>query len=275
MVLPLQDPVYERISFGETNPKSSANLAEKLLSPQEPVYESVADVVARSKYFSPKDDKREEEPVYEAVYETLDCEDILYLSPQVQEIAYPHVREIMYPQVQQVHSCQHVDGNTYLTAQECRTAKDSSRLGPGQDMNSHSSQVQEDDSYSTPFLASQKHIFSQEDAYSIANSGENASSPTQTEGDLYSTPKKQLNENPPPHDELTSLLSELSLLASPPQKNQQPNLDSMLGSLQSTMSKQGVATVTKGTCAGCNKPIIGQVGLPSSLNYFIFCLFVI
>lgn len=47
--------------------------------------------------------------------------------------------------------------------------------------------------------------------------------------------------------------------ASPPQKNQQPNLDSMLGSLQSTMSKQGVATVTKGTCAGCNKPIIGQV----------------
>lgn len=39
----------------------------------------------------------------------------------------------------------------------------------------------------------------------------------------------------------------------------QPNLDSMLGSLQTTMSKQGVATVTKGTCAGCFKPIIGQV----------------
>jgi len=46
---------------------------------------------------------------------------------------------------------------------------------------------------------------------------------------------------------------------STPQQNQQPNLDSMLGSLQTTMSKQGVATVTKGTCAGCNKPIIGQV----------------
>ena len=50
-----------------------------------------------------------------------------------------------------------------------------------------------------------------------------------------------------------------SILASAPQQNQQPNLDSMLGSLQTTMSKQGVATVTKGTCAGCNKPIIGQV----------------
>lgn len=37
------------------------------------------------------------------------------------------------------------------------------------------------------------------------------------------------------------------------------NLDSMLGSLQSNMSKQGVTTVTKGTCAACNKPVIGQV----------------
>jgi len=37
------------------------------------------------------------------------------------------------------------------------------------------------------------------------------------------------------------------------------NLDSMLGSLQSNMSKQGVTTVTKGTCAACNKAVIGQV----------------
>lgn len=36
-------------------------------------------------------------------------------------------------------------------------------------------------------------------------------------------------------------------------------LDSMLGSLQSDMTKQGVSTVKKGTCAACNKPIIGQV----------------
>lgn len=36
-------------------------------------------------------------------------------------------------------------------------------------------------------------------------------------------------------------------------------LDSMLGSLQSDMSRQGVSTTKKGTCAACNKPIIGQV----------------
>jgi paxillin len=36
-------------------------------------------------------------------------------------------------------------------------------------------------------------------------------------------------------------------------------LDSMLGSLQSDMTRQGVSTVKKGTCAACNKPIIGQV----------------
>ena len=45
------------------------------------------------------------------------------------------------------------------------------------------------------------------------------------------------------------------ILATPPVNN----LDSMLGNLQTNMSKQGVTTVTKGTCAACNKPIIGQV----------------
>ncbi|XP_046841243.1 paxillin-like isoform X3 [Xenia sp. Carnegie-2017] len=36
-------------------------------------------------------------------------------------------------------------------------------------------------------------------------------------------------------------------------------LDSMLGSLQSDMNRQGVSTVKKGICAACNKPIVGQV----------------
>ncbi|KXJ07159.1 paxillin isoform X2 [Exaiptasia diaphana] len=36
-------------------------------------------------------------------------------------------------------------------------------------------------------------------------------------------------------------------------------LDSMLGTLQTDMSRQGVSTTKKGTCAACNKPIIGQV----------------
>ena len=36
-------------------------------------------------------------------------------------------------------------------------------------------------------------------------------------------------------------------------------LDSMLGNLQSDMTRQGVSTTKKGECAACNKPIIGQV----------------
>ncbi|UYV68473.1 TGFB1I1 [Cordylochernes scorpioides] len=39
-------------------------------------------------------------------------------------------------------------------------------------------------------------------------------------------------------------------------------LDSMLGSLQSDMSKQGVSTTAKGHCAACNKPIVGQKWFP-------------
>ena len=36
-------------------------------------------------------------------------------------------------------------------------------------------------------------------------------------------------------------------------------LDAMLGDLQSDMSKQGVTTKTKGLCAACNQPVVGQV----------------
>ena len=135
MVLPAkqqQDPVYERISFGDSKTSSATT---DLLSPQEPVYESIPEFAKDKLLLSPQYD----EPVYEAVYETLDL-----------------------------------------------------------------------------------------------------------------------------HEDFPIPVGPSSLLAPAPQQqpqNQQPNLDSMLGSLQSTMSKQGVATVTKGTCAGCNKPIIGQVRL--------------
>ncbi|KAG1678711.1 Paxillin [Nymphon striatum] len=48
-----------------------------------------------------------------------------------------------------------------------------------------------------------------------------------------------------------------------PQKPQKPNpsrqLDSMLGTLQSDMDKEGVKTTAKGHCGACNKPIVGQV----------------
>lgn len=38
-------------------------------------------------------------------------------------------------------------------------------------------------------------------------------------------------------------------------------LESMLGDLQSDMTKQGVTTKTKGLCGACNKPVVGQVSL--------------
>lgn len=36
-------------------------------------------------------------------------------------------------------------------------------------------------------------------------------------------------------------------------------LDTMLGTLTSDMSKHGISTIPKGDCANCNKTIVGQV----------------
>lgn len=47
--------------------------------------------------------------------------------------------------------------------------------------------------------------------------------------------------------------------STPPKPGSQ--LDSMLGSLQSDLNKLGVATVAKGVCGACKKPIAGQVSL--------------
>ncbi|XP_074868420.1 paxillin isoform X4 [Carettochelys insculpta] len=49
--------------------------------------------------------------------------------------------------------------------------------------------------------------------------------------------------------------------SSPPSAPPKPGsqLDSMLGSLQSDLNKLGVATVAKGVCGACKKPIAGQV----------------
>lgn len=44
-----------------------------------------------------------------------------------------------------------------------------------------------------------------------------------------------------------------------PKGNQASPLDSMLGTLQSDLTKQGVTTTAKGHCAACNKPIVGQM----------------
>lgn len=50
--------------------------------------------------------------------------------------------------------------------------------------------------------------------------------------------------------------------SSPPSTTPKPGsqLDTMLGSLQSDLNKLGVATVAKGVCGACKKPIAGQVG---------------
>lgn len=49
--------------------------------------------------------------------------------------------------------------------------------------------------------------------------------------------------------------------SSPPSSAPKPGsqLDNMLGSLQSDLNKLGVATVAKGVCGACKKPIAGQV----------------
>uniref|UniRef100_A0A3B5KS19 LIM zinc-binding domain-containing protein n=1 Tax=Xiphophorus couchianus TaxID=32473 RepID=A0A3B5KS19_9TELE len=54
--------------------------------------------------------------------------------------------------------------------------------------------------------------------------------------------------------------------ATPPQQSAAPaqptpggSLDSMLGLLQSDLSRQGVQTSSKGNCSACQKPVVGQV----------------
>lgn len=49
----------------------------------------------------------------------------------------------------------------------------------------------------------------------------------------------------------------------------------MLGSLQSDLNKLGVATVAKGVCGACKKPIAGQVrrGEGGKLWDLGFCLY--
>ncbi|XP_067650259.1 paxillin-like isoform X1 [Haliotis asinina] len=47
-----------------------------------------------------------------------------------------------------------------------------------------------------------------------------------------------------------------------------PNqLETMLGDLQSDMNKQGVSTKTKGVCAACNQPVVGQVITVDGFNH--------
>lgn len=46
----------------------------------------------------------------------------------------------------------------------------------------------------------------------------------------------------------------------PDQQDHKASLDSMLGDLEQELQDLGIATVPKGYCASCQKPIAGKVG---------------
>uniref|UniRef100_A0A668ARL5 Transforming growth factor beta-1-induced transcript 1 protein n=1 Tax=Myripristis murdjan TaxID=586833 RepID=A0A668ARL5_9TELE len=58
---------------------------------------------------------------------------------------------------------------------------------------------------------------------------------------------------------VTPVVSALQQPATPPQASSGGSLDSMLGLLQSDLSRQGVQTSSKGNCSACQKPVVGQV----------------
>ncbi|KAE8634444.1 hypothetical protein XENTR_v10002309 [Xenopus tropicalis] len=65
-----------------------------------------------------------------------------------------------------------------------------------------------------------------------------------------------------PSNDIPSIMAKgKSVSNSPPSNTPKPGsqLDNMLGSLQSDLNKLGVATVAKGVCGACKKPIAGQV----------------
>ncbi|XP_069990483.1 transforming growth factor beta-1-induced transcript 1 protein isoform X21 [Penaeus vannamei] len=104
-----------------------------------------------------------------------------------------------------------------------------------------------------------------------AGGGENAgggrtltinASTLQTQVDsAYAKPQKSAKSPSPPAPAPAPLKEptppkEPSPTPTPPQPNQ---LDSMLGSLASHMTEQGITTTQKGCCSACDKPIVGQV----------------
>ena len=52
-----------------------------------------------------------------------------------------------------------------------------------------------------------------------------------------------------------------------PQQNHE-QLETMLGNLNTDMTRQGIMTIPKGHCAACRKPIVGQVGTSLVLLWF-------
>ncbi|XP_028332025.1 transforming growth factor beta-1-induced transcript 1 protein-like isoform X1 [Gouania willdenowi] len=68
---------------------------------------------------------------------------------------------------------------------------------------------------------------------------------------VTATPQQQPQQQPQHQQQ--------ALPAAPPQPSSGGSLDSMLGLLQSDLSRQGVETSSKGNCSACQKPVVGQV----------------
>ncbi|XP_024242928.1 transforming growth factor beta-1-induced transcript 1 protein isoform X4 [Oncorhynchus tshawytscha] len=66
----------------------------------------------------------------------------------------------------------------------------------------------------------------------------------------------QLNE---PAPAVTPVITVPQHPIPPPQASSGGSLDSMLGLLQSDLTRQGVPTSSKGSCSACQKPVVGQV----------------
>ncbi|KAG2464180.1 TGFI1 protein, partial [Polypterus senegalus] len=69
--------------------------------------------------------------------------------------------------------------------------------------------------------------------------------------------KVQTNDSPPPSSSAPAMTQPRPTAPPPPQSS--GSLDSMLGLLQSDLTRQGIPTTAKGTCAACQKPIVSQV----------------
>lgn len=57
-----------------------------------------------------------------------------------------------------------------------------------------------------------------------------------------------------------SVTADTSKKPLPDKQDHKASLDSMLGGLEQELQDLGIATVPKGHCASCEKPIAGKVG---------------
>uniref|UniRef100_A0A914VYC2 LIM zinc-binding domain-containing protein n=1 Tax=Plectus sambesii TaxID=2011161 RepID=A0A914VYC2_9BILA len=85
---------------------------------------------------------------------------------------------------------------------------------------------------------------------------------TELDDSLDDSSKKNLGPNGYDHGSSVEMRHDYARpqkIASPRIPTDPSQLDSMIGTLQSDMSKHGISTIPKGDCAACGKTIIGQV----------------